>query len=90
MEYDLGYLVLSKVEKNDFYELFDILFSHSICNLHIHLSPNTTAYEFVFVQWILRGYGRLWARGKRWCVTGNGEVYTHRHTADVSHSVSYT
>ena len=84
MEYRLGYLVLSKAEKNGFYELFDILFSHSVYNSHIHMNPNTTTYGFVFVQWILTGYGRLWVRGKGWCIIENGEVYTCRHTTDVS------
>ena len=49
MEYCLEYLVLSKVKKTGFYELFDILFSRSVDNSHIHMNPNTTAYEFVFV-----------------------------------------
>ena len=86
----MGYLVLSKVKKNGFYELFDILFSLSVYNSHIHMNPNTTAYGFVFVQWILTGYGRLWVRGKGWYVIGNGEVYTHRHTTDVSHNIPCT
>ena len=78
----MGYLVLSKVEKDDFYELFEILFSRSVCNSHTHMNPNTTAYEFVAIPWILRGCGRLWVRGKGWYVVGNGGVYTHTHTAE--------
>ena len=90
MEYWLGYLVLSKVEKNDFYELFDILFSRSFCNSHTHMNPNTTVYGFASVPWILTNCGRLWVRGKGWYIVGDGEVYTHRHIIDVSRSAPCT
>lgn len=90
MEYRLGNLILSKVEKNGFYGLFDILFSRSIDNSRIHMNPKTTEHGFFFVQWILRFYGRIWVRGKVWCIIGSGEVYTHRHIADVFHNAPCT